>query len=544
MPSTSQTLAAQGGTFSDTTRVERPVPGRQQERDLPTWLPDSYRRMAPKVERCRDVFSGTDRMREKAGTYIPKWPQEDDESYRQRVFAAPVREFMQRCIRAFGGLVFAMDPKLGEDVPKLIVDDFEDIDRRGTHGDVFLRRVFEDGLTTGVAGILVDYPVVPENSDATSRLTLADEAERGLRPYWCHFVQEDILQVRWEEDPEGQLVMTLLVLHELVEEDDGLFGTTAKHRWRVYRRWLDEERKPVVTSQVWYEVKTRTKTAISPGPEVRCTCTRIPFALGLFGPEISAVETLPPLLGLADKNIQHWRNDCELQFVLDRASRPTLIIKGANREAKEGELVRVGPDVALHVPKDGDVLWLEFAGASADKLRQQKQDVEREIASDALAFMASDEKNPETATAKRIDAAAQNATLSTAATALEDMAEQALGFHAEYRALAEGGGSIALNRDFEQMMLDPQQVQTLSNMVASDQLTLETMLLLLEMGRWLPAGFDHVRELGKLTQQKEANMATALKIAGGRGDDAADDDDETDDEDETPPNLPQLDDGE
>ena len=113
-------------------------------------------------------------------------------------------------------------------------------------------------------------------------------------------------------------------------------------------------------------------------PEVETTVEgvrRIPVALGLYGTVISDVETAPPLLDVVDKCIQHWRNDCELQYVLDKAARPTLIIKGANREAKEGELVKVGPDVAVYVPKEGDVDWLEFTGQSAETVSYTHLDV-------------------------------------------------------------------------------------------------------------------------------------------------------------------------
>ena len=506
---TSLTVAAQGGSSQTLTS---PLAEFTRDASTPAWQPDSYRRMEPMVSRARDVFANTDRMRERASKYLPQWPNEELQEYTQRVMGASPVGFFARAVRAMVGMAFSREPELGEDVPPEIAKHWENIDRKGTHGRVFAKRLLEDGLITGMTAILVDHP--PRPGDGTTKPTLRDENEMELRPYWCMYVAEDIVQVRYEVQADGKLTMSLAILHELGEEPDGLFGRKGEHRFKVYRREVGPDGVAVVKHQLWRVVKAaKSKARIV--PEVETTVEgvrRIPVALGLYGTVISDVETAPPLLDVVDKCIQHWRNDCELQYVLDKAARPTLIIKGANREAKEGELVKVGPDVAVYVPKEGDVDWLEFTGQSAEKLRQQKQDIEKEIAALTMAFLQSDSRAAETAEARRLDANAQNATLATSVEAEEDQLELALSFHAEFMG-RDSGGSIALNRDFENIMLTPEQVSEYRASVEAGHLTLETFLQILVKGRWLTPGFDIADELSKLEEEKVDRMAEALAIA-------------------------------
>jgi hypothetical protein len=85
---------------------------------------------------------------------------------------------------------------------------------------------------------------------------------------------------------------------------------------------------------------------------------------------------------------------------------------------------------------------------------------------------------------------------------LQDGAERALGFHAKYMKM-DDGGSITINRDFENLTLTPQQVTALSALVRDGHLTIETLWKMLQDGNVLPDDFDEIAERGQLDAEAE-----------------------------------------
>lgn len=468
----------------------------------PTFQPDSYKRMAPLWQKCRDVYAIPEgRLQEKALTYLPKWPLETDANYDQRRRLMFPLEAYGRAVRGMSGLLTAEDVTLGNDVPEAIRQHWEDIDLHGTRGTVFASNYIQDGMITGFAGILVDYP--PVYTAPGERLTSLQELELGLRPYWCHYVAEDIWHVRYRRDPLGSAyLIDLLVLHELAPVSRGLYGEVMGHQWRVFSRtiqWSADQQKflPVVTAQIFRLVaEGNNKATLVPGPMNILSVPQITFALTLFGHKVSTTETRPPLLGVADKNIQHTICDTDLMYVLEKASMPTMVITGASRESKE-DPVAVGPNVVIHVPMGAEVHWMEFAGTSAEKLTAAKKDYENDMANLAMAFLQRETRAAETAEGKRIDHAGQGASLGQIAVRAEDTFELCLQFHALYMSL-ESGGSCTVNREYLEWALQASDVGQYTAMQTNNQISLDTLWDVLERKKWLPKGFDHTAEKTRL----------------------------------------------
>jgi hypothetical protein len=97
---------------------------------------------------------------------------------------------------------------------------------------------------------------------------------------------------------------------------------------------------------------------------------------------------------------------------------------------------------------------------------------------------------------------------------LQDAIERALGFHARYLGLElEAGGSITINRDYENLTLDAGMIAALSGLVREGQLTLETLWKMLQEGNTLPEDFDADEEKGLLDAEAEIKRQQALAIA-------------------------------
>ena len=481
---------------------------------LPQSQPDTkhprYRTMRELWQVCRDFLAGTATVRAAREKYLPRHEAEDEASYNLRLLYAVVYNAFARAIDALTGLAFQNDPTLGEDVGPLTTADWENINLQGTHGDVFARRLLLEGLTTGYVGVLVDMPPNPGN------LTLAQERAQGIRPYWVMYRAEQIVNWRVGRQADGTIGLTLLVLDEPLEEPDGLFGHKTTAQFRVFRK--DEPTGPVVW-QVWRQLPNKQYAVTSEGV---LTQPRIPFALGRFGPTASDawLDTRPPLYDLAELNIAHYRVATDRRHIMHLACVPILAEIGST-PPKPGQQERViGPGALVQIPNpEGDLKYVEPGGTALAPTREELQDLERRMAQVSLAFLASDTRAAETAEAKRIDSAAQNATLSAAIRTLEDLLEEALGYHATYRQERPGG--ISLNREFEELNLTPEMIKVLSDMVAVGQLDLDTFWELLKQGRILPPGFkaDEVKARllhdGELTLPEEDDPLNDRVPLGG-----------------------------
>jgi hypothetical protein len=70
---------------------------------------------------------------------------------------------------------------------------------------------------------------------------------------------------------------------------------------------------------------------------------------------------------------------------------------------------------------------------------------------------------------------------------------------------------LSVNRNFEDVVIDPQIARVLADLVAAGRLTQETMWAALVRGRVLPENFDAKLEAELLTQREEAEVEEAMQ---------------------------------
>jgi len=489
-------------------QVERADP------NVPSYQGDAYKAMVAEMQVNRDVVQGTSHLRNLGRLYLPQATKERSEDYRTRKNRSVLFNGLSLTIDGLAGMVFRVEPSLGDDVNAQIAEHWENIDNCGRHGTVFLKDVFKDSLNAGHAGIFVDAPIVD------GQLSQADERILGVRPYWRHVLKEDILNWRLEV-MAGEMVLTQVTLREIVMEPAGGFGEKEVTRFRVYRLGTSEDNQPTVFWEVW----------TSPGdgkPPVKgetgtlARQDRIPLAINyteMLGPMLSR----PPLLDLAWTNVTHWQVKSDHLHALHKASVPILF--GAGIPLGADEVLEVGVNAVVASGETGASLsYVEHSGSSINATREELKDLKMELASQGLAMLQVETRSAETAEAKRIDKAEQDSKLSSAARSLQDAAEQALGFHAKYMGLE--GGSITINREFEDMSLGPDQVRLYLEMQKNGQMTLETMWSILQDRGGLPPDFDMTEEMRKLEAEAEARRQTALQIAGGGNGEGEEEDDD------------------
>jgi len=474
--------------------AERP----RDERDLPSTPSPCARAQAPAVALIRDVLGGTQRIRAAGPTYLPQAPGEDPRNYAIRLNRSVFFNAFKQAVEGLVGFVFQKDPVLGNDVPVQIrgsdtdVGHWENIDLAGTHGDVFCRERLQDALATGHNAILVDYP-----NTGAARLSIADE--QRLRPYWVPISKEQMLSWRTAVI-DGRTVLTQLVVRECTSVADGAFGETDDVRYRVFYR---DPSNGVVGYRLLKVDDRKMVSVVDEGTYP--TQEEIPIAEIVTSGRKSLFESDPPLLDLAYLNIAHYQQWSDRATSIHKTCVPIYVETGIDPEPEGAAPVVLGPNSARRFSNpNAKAMYVTHDGAALGECTKAIEEIKSDMAVLGIAMLAPSKRAAETAKAKQIDKSASDSSLGVTARGLQDGIERALGFHAKYLRLGDGG-SIKINRDFDALMMDPQVM--LAYVQAAKDAGFPVDILLREWQAGGRIGPDV--DIDTLAAQMEANLAAA-----------------------------------
>lgn len=508
--------------------------------ERPDWrAPESVERLE-EWQRCRDAFEGTSALIANARTYIPKHPLEHLSDYRARVAHSAVFNTYAAVIDGLVGLAYAKAPTFGKDVHPTIIEHAENIDGAGTTLHNFAQELTEDGLTVGTSGFMVYYP--PRPPDATAQ----DELNGTLRPYWRRIHIEDVIS--WDDATIGaRTYLTQLVIRESLKRKKGRFG---RETVEVYREFLhDVEHHGIAAPVTWilWEKRTDEKKKVTFVPiqggfiqtSKGVSLSRIPYVGVLMGRRRNRMIARPRLHDLLDLMMKGFRIDSDRCWLMHKACVPIPVRKGYKAPTDaDGKPIRgnrrgaAASNVIMDLPADtpersgASFSWAEISGTGFQPTKDELEKLKAEQGALGLSFLAPSTRQAETADARRLDARIENASLSTLMSVVESAIEEGLILHAEYLGLTvttageQSGGSWTCNRDYERTILSEGMIKIYSELVLSDQLTLETFLEILLQGRALPDGFNIEQEATRLKRiaadraeeaaRRYAEMATRL----------------------------------
>jgi Domain of unknown function (DUF4055) len=504
-----------------------------------TFQHPAYADMAGRWKMLRDVNAGTEAMRAEGNldTYLPRGPAESVDQQKRRAARTELFPMLKETIKGLTGLVFRKDPVFGADVPRPIVDLLENIDGAGTHISIFAQNLLSDGLLVGHGGILVDVPKV----SSTKPLTIRQERDMGLRPYWVHIKPEQI--VNWRTRTiNGHLVLTLLVIQETVEIEVGDFGVGTATRFRVFRR---DNVTGIIDYQVWTQTDETKDPELDDFGSLR-NVSIIPFVAFYAGKRVGPLQSLPPLLDLGYTNIAHYQVLSDLRSSLHAAGNPILVIKGrrggnisrdpniplsvqttttnpdyategpaAGLPADSDELV-IGPESGIEVDKEGDVTYAEHAGNAIGGTQAEISNIETRGAAQGLAMLQRSTRAAQTAETERLQRNEKDASLSSAARNLEDCLEIALALTALFMVLGTGG-TVTIDKSFEDTTMDTPRFQAFSQATAAGQFTRRTFWTMLIKGGILPEDFDMDAEEAALDAAARIELNRQSEQGDGSG---------------------------
>ncbi len=459
------------------------------DQSTPAYMDPVYADMVPQWEMTDNLLGGTEAMRKGAETYLIKNPSENAEEYTARLNRAELFNGLRRALNGLTGQVFRTPVAFSDDADEQLLQAQSNIDGAGSTLHSFARNLFYKALGYGHMGVLVDFPKVAD----ASKLTLADERDRGLRPYWITYHPRNILNWR-SELVDSQEVLTQLTLRDQLLGPAGRFGTSKEYVYNVYRLELENGD---VTYQRWIK-GAQGKLAPEDEPAVITNQTRIPFVPLYVGAQLDVLYSQTPMLDLMYTNIAHWNVQSDHRHSLHTASVPIPIFEGLTEKQKKMEL---GPNIGIHIPKGGKAYFMEHEGKAIGATRTELRDLEARMLMHAMGMMEKSTNVAETAEARRLDRDEQDSVLADAARELHGVLERCGRFHLNYSNAKDAKVGVEVNTDFENAEMTVAEMEQYSKVVERGQMSRERMWSMFERGGRLGEDFDAVEEARRLDDE-------------------------------------------
>lgn len=382
---------------------------------------------------------GTPAMRRKKQSLLPQWPAEEDGAYLARLRTATLFPAYRRTVGVMSGKPFAK-ALAAEGVPQPWLDD---ADLQGVSLHSFCAEMFEESFY-GLAGILVDYPRV---EPASTPRTIAQVERTGARPYLVRVRHDQILG--WKTAVVGgRMQLSQLRLTEMIEIDDGEYGTKSIEQVRVLRPGSWELWRQTGDKGAWVTYDKGTTTL-----------KVIPF-VPLYGRRRAYMVGDPPLLDLAYLNVKHWQSQSDQDTILHAARVPILSVAGVDEMP---ELI-LGGSMAVNLGNNPDakLAWVEHSGSSIGAGEESLRALEEQMIQTGAELLV---KKPgdRSATESSNDAEANKSDLQRMAENFEDAVDQALALMAQFAGTGQGG-SVQLFSDYGAATLSDASAQLIKDL--------------------------------------------------------------------------------
>lgn len=469
----------------------------------------------PLWQKVRDVMS-EEAVKDRGDVYLPRLASmsvgtpEANSDYNNYRLRANVFMAAPRTLEGLKGSVLRKDPTI-DGVPDIDLPALRD--QVGQAFEPLLQigqQVLHDLVSVGRVGLLVDSGLEPESL-----------------PYIATVPPERIAY--WSSTTVGgREVPTLYVLLEswTKAKDGDMTGAEAeeKPQWRFLRLGDPSQFPhlsdklglfsgaplPVYWQEVWREPETKGPTAgsmeladvIVPRKAGGRFWSEIPFDIANASCGIGLAVENPPMLGLANVVLAHYRNSADLEWGRHMCAIPQPWASGFH--TKEGEELIVGSGRAwvTDVP-GGSVNYLEFSGAGLGNIQQGMADKEQQMAVLGARMLEQPKAGTEAMGTVKLRQAGERSVLGTIAGSAGTAMTRAIQRWLSWRSPAfetdeaQAAVSFCYSSDFDAMPLDPAEQQALMAQLQAGLISWDTYAWNMQRGEVLPPGVtvDQEREL-------------------------------------------------
>jgi hypothetical protein len=427
-------------------------------------------------KKCRDVFEGSDAVKDAGTDYLPKPSGQDRHEYDGYKKRAMFYGAYARTIEGFIGSIARKPARL--DAPEVFKELCEDVTATGISLGEYIKVLASEVIITGRVGVLADF-----DNHLNRPFTTYYKSEQIIN--WFGDGSIVIEEKVYEQDPQDRFKVREVVQYRLLSLEDGIYTVT------VYRKSEGISRDDYFI----YEQTT---------PNIRGVAFNyIPFFF-LSKTGSTPVIEKPPLYDLAEVVLSHYRTSADLEHGRHFTALPTLYISGM----MQGEEVKVGGGAAIVLADpQAKVGYAEFSGqglASLDKGLEQK---EHQMAILGASLFGS-KGGVEAAETARIRTSGESSLLSSVVSSIEEALEKVLQIMADWMGV-NYEIDLDINRDFVGERITAPEIMALVTAYNSGVLTLEAFLHNLQDGDVLPPELDIDEQAAELKgiQEEAANTA-------------------------------------
>ena len=432
------------------------------------------------------VTNGTEYLRDQSEKYLPQEPREDDDAYETRVDRSVLSPYTSRLIETAAGAILRKPIHIEGDPYWLELA--QNIDGIGSNINEYARRALVSSLTYGHSAILVDYPA------AMGARNLAEERAQGRRPYFIHVDAPQIWGWRQASTMPGA-PLTQVRIHEYAVRPLNDFGEEQIEQMRVIYPGK-------------YDLYTLGHDVVEFSETGGYSLDEIPL-VPIYSNRRGMLQSLPPLLDIANLNITHYQRQADLIHALHIAAMPTLVLEGWDDTTGSATM---GVNYAIAMQPGNKAYYVQADATSFDAQMNELQSLEQQMSTLGVTKLFGQKFVAESAEAKRIDQAQGNSVLSIISQELESALNQAFAFAAQYVGLEPP--EISIDRDFDYYRLIGQDVSVLTQLNDMGKISDQMLLEILRRGEILPDNINIEDELAASTE----NALALLEDAENTGD--------------------------
>lgn len=450
------------------------------------------------------LMGGTLEMRRQGKIYLPKWPNEDPDSYKERLKTATLLPAYEEAIKQNIGRVFAEPTILSENTPQKIQDLAPDIDMEGNRLDVWAQQFFSIGFQYGLVHALVDFPKVDQESVKTK----ADEQAAGSRPYATMLNPRQV--IGWKSKVVGgKVVLTDLRIRETIIVDGDDYGQTKVEQIRhimpgkveIHRRNKGENGESLWTLHEEWKTSRNDITLVT-----------------LYTKRTGFMRGSPPLLNLALLNIKHWQSQSEQDNILHVARVPLLVAYGL----ADGESLTIGSSTATRFDdRDRHGLeYVEHTGAAIGAGKISLEDLENQMRQAGAKLLRAENTSTKSVDQTNEERMQENSPLYTMASSLEDALDNILQIMAEWIGESEGGNvDVRTELDVSAQAFDATTATAVQSLRQGGDIRQIDAVRVLQALKFIDPDAKPEEVIDELKNQ-HVNLANGLNNPGGGNDDS------------------------
>lgn len=411
--------------------------------------PDSkssdYDAMSPYWHKVSALFGGAESMRLAGKVYLPQFPEEKDEVFRDRLEVACLTNIFRDVVENLASRPFSEEVALSDESAEQLKKFSEDVDGHGNNLHVFAASRMFDAIGYGLDWILVDY-----TQGNLEGATVAQERAAGVRPVWSHYPAQSVLAA-YSATVNGKEEFVHVRLSEAEVIRDG-FGEISKERVRVIERQeLENGGYGPPTWEVWEKDGDDWKVVSKGNMRGMDVIPLVPFLTGRRKGQTWQYH--PAMQDAADLQIEYYQQENGLKYIKQMGAFPMLA--GIGVDLDEDNPIIIGPNTVLYTGSNregGTSDWkvispdpgvLNFLRADIDGLARELRELGRQPLTAQSGNL--------TVITTAVAAQKGNSAVQNWALGLKDALELAFDYTARWLKLSGAKAEVQINTDFDEM---------------------------------------------------------------------------------------------